>query len=59
MPTYEYACQSCEHEWEVVQKMSDDPVRECPECKKEEAKRLIGRPSFILKGPGWADDGYS
>lgn len=59
MPTYEYACKACEHEWEVVQKMSDDPVKECPACKRGEAKRLVSGASFILKGPGWANDGYS
>ena len=59
MPIYEYACRACDHEWERVQKMTDDPVRKCPECGKEEARRLIGKPFFILKGPGWAADGYS
>lgn len=59
MPTYEYLCKACSHEWEEDQKMSDEPIRTCPKCEKDEAQRLIGKPSFILKGSGWGADGYS
>lgn len=57
--TYEYVCKSCGHEWEAEHGMSEPSVKDCPKCGKGEAQRVISRPSFILKGPGWADDGYS
>lgn len=56
---YEYACTDCSHEWEAEQKMSDEALKECPECKKETAKRLISKSSFVLKGGGWYADGYT
>jgi len=61
MPTYEYKCNSCEHEWEKYQNINDKPVKKCPKCGKIKAKRQISRQSggFILKGNGWAADGYS
>ena len=59
MPTYEYKCRKCGHEWELQQKISSEPAKMCPKCDSMEAKRLISKPSFVLKGPGWADDGYS
>lgn len=60
MPTYEYRCQNCGHEWEVFQSMKDDPVTECPSCGEPEAKRQISAGTgFILKGGGWYADGYA
>lgn len=60
MPTYEYCCTSCNHAFELEQKITDEPVRECPQCKKLEVKRLIsGGTSFQLVGGGWARDNYS
>ena len=38
MPTYDYQCQVCEHEWELYQSMKDSPVTHCPKCKKKKAK---------------------
>ena len=58
MPDYEYGCAECHCEWEVTQRISDAPVRVCPDCGKETAKRLISRTSFALKGTGWAGDNY-
>ena len=59
MPTYEYACQACGHEWEATQRMSDDPLEDCPKCKKPKAKRQISAGTgFILKGGGWYSDLY-
>ncbi len=52
MPIYEYECSSCEKIFEVIQKITDDPLEKCPDCGKE-IKRLISRNSFILKGTGW------
>ena len=59
MPVYEYACEKCKHEFEVEQRISDDPVRTCPECRARKVKRLISRTSFVLKGSGWYSDLYA
>jgi putative FmdB family regulatory protein len=60
MPTYEYACSSCQHEWEIEQSIKEDAITECPSCKKATAKRQISRGGgFILKGSGWYADLYS
>ena len=60
MPTYEYACTSCGHEFELEQSIKDDPINECPKCKNATAKRQISRGTgFILKGGGWYSDLYS
>lgn len=55
---YEYECENCEATLEVEQKIKDKPLKECPECKEEALKRVIGKTSFILKGKGWFKDGY-
>ncbi len=59
MPTYDYACESCGHKWDVEQRMSEDPIRKCPKCGKLKAKRQITGGNFILKGGGWYSDLYS
>ncbi len=59
MPTYEYACSSCQHEWELEQSIKDSPITECPSCHQGTAKRQISRGAgFILKGGGWYADLY-
>lgn len=58
MPTYDYQCQKCGHEFERVQRITEDPIKTCPECKSRKAKRLLSAPNFILKGGGWYADGY-
>lgn len=58
MPIYEYVCKSCEHPLDVLQKMSDDPLVDCPECGKAELKRLISAPRFRLKGQGWYETDF-
>lgn len=51
MPTYEYKCDGCKHAWEEFQSMKDDPVKECPSCHAEEARRQISMGTgFIMKG---------
>lgn len=60
MPTYEYACSACAHEWELEQSIKDDAIKECPSCHEQTAKRQISRGTgFILKGGGWYADLYS
>ena len=59
MPIYEYACEKCESEFEVEQRITADPVKTCPRCKSKRVKRLISRTSFVLKGGGWYSDLYS
>lgn len=58
MPIYEYRCPDCGHEFEQLQRMSDDPIKVCPECSSEGVKKLISRTSFVLKGGGWYKDHY-
>src|SRR5688572_33465274 len=53
MPIYEYRCGACGHDVEALQKMSDGPLRKCPECGKSQLKRLVSAPQFRLKGSGW------
>ena len=59
MPTYEYLCDKCGHEFERQQRISDPPVKSCPSCKSRRVKKLISRTSFVLKGSGWYSDLYS
>ena len=53
MPIYEYACSICDHRLDAMQKMSDAPLTECPECGKPTLKKLISAAGFQLKGSGW------
>ena len=54
MPTYEYACQKCGHEFEQFQAMRDEPLKKCPKCKKQSLKRLVGGGAgLIFKGTGF------
>jgi putative FmdB family regulatory protein len=59
MPTYEYECRACGHAFEREQRIHEDPVKSCPRCRKDEARRLISRTSFVLKGGGWYSDLYA
>jgi len=58
MPIYEYKCLKCHTEFEVMQKMSDAPLKKCTSCGGP-AKRLISRSSFHLKGSGWYMTDYA
>jgi putative FmdB family regulatory protein len=58
MPIYEYRCGACGHEIEALQKMSDGPLRKCPECGKSQLRRLVSAPSFRLKGGGWYETDF-
>ncbi|HUL83724.1 MAG TPA: zinc ribbon domain-containing protein [Gammaproteobacteria bacterium] len=58
MPIYEYRCSACSHELEALQKISDSPLRKCPECGRLTLRRLMSAPSFRLKGGGWYETDF-
>ena len=58
MPIYEYRCQSCGHELEKLQRMSDAALTDCPECEKSALKRLVSAAGFRLKGAGWYETDF-
>lgn len=58
MPTYEYRCVSCEHQFERFQRMSDDPVKECEVCG-EPVKRLLFPVAIHFKGSGFYSTDYA
>jgi putative FmdB family regulatory protein len=58
MPIYEYRCDACGHELEILQKMSDEPLQECPDCGKKALKKLISAAGFRLKGGGWYETDF-
>ena len=58
MPFYEYLCQACGHELEAMQKMSDAPLTDCPQCGKPELNKLISAAGFRLKGGGWYETDF-
>ena len=58
MPIYEYRCTSCQAELEKLQKISDPPLVECPECGKATLVKLISASSFRLKGSGWYETDF-
>ncbi len=59
MPTYEYMCLACDHEFELFQQMSDSVKRKCPECGKLKLRRLIGTGAgVIFKGGGFYETDY-
>lgn len=59
MPIYEYVCNSCGHEFEEWQKISDAPVQRCPSCGKRKVERLVSLSAFHLKGTGWYVTDYA
>ncbi|MDG1136621.1 MAG: zinc ribbon domain-containing protein [Phycisphaerales bacterium] len=59
MPTYDYQCQDCGHEFELFQQMSAPVKKKCPECAKLQLKRLIGAGSAVMfKGSGFYETDY-
>ncbi|MEJ2059147.1 MAG: zinc ribbon domain-containing protein [Gammaproteobacteria bacterium] len=58
MPIYEYGCTSCGHELEVIQKMSDAPLSDCPECGKPTLQKRISAAGFRLSGSGWYETDF-
>ena len=58
MPIYEYQCQACEAVVEELQKISDAPLKKCPECGKNKLLKLVSAPSFRLSGTGWYETDF-
>ena len=58
MPFYEYECSSCRYYSEVLQKITDKPLKKCPSCDKNTFKKLISAPVFRLKGSGWYETDF-
>ena len=58
MPFYEYECSQCKYAAEVLQKISDAPLKKCPSCGKGAFKRLVSAPVFRLKGSGWYETDF-
>jgi len=58
MPIYEYKCTECEHTLDKLQKMSDDPLVDCPKCGKPGLKKMISAAGFRLKGSGWYETDF-
>ena len=57
MPIYEYECSSCQKVIEVIQRMTEEPLSQCPDCHGSVTK-LVSMSAFHLKGGGWFADGY-
>ena len=53
MPIYAYKCESCGHTKDVLQKMSDAPLSDCPQCGAPAFKKQVTAAGFQLKGSGW------
>ncbi len=58
MPIYEYACKRCDHTLDALQKMSDDPLVDCPACGEPALRKLLSAPRFRLKGGGWYETDF-
>ena len=58
MPIYGYVCKNCEHTLDVLQKISDDPLVDCPECGEPQLRRQLSAPRFRLKGTGWYETDF-
>ena len=59
MPTYDYECDACQHTWELFQRITENPIKKCPECGKKKARRLFGTGSAVMfKGSGFYETDY-
>ena len=58
MPIYEYRCEDCGHQLEALQKMSDKPLTDCPECGKPALKKQVSAAGFRLSGSGWYETDF-
>lgn len=58
MPIYEYECRRCGHRLEAMQRVSDPPLKRCPECRGA-LRKLVSAPAFQFKGSGWYVTDYA
>jgi len=58
MPFYEYQCRACGAQVEVLQKITDAPLKKCPECSKNQLQKLVSAPVFRLAGGGWYETDF-
>ncbi len=58
MPIYEYQCTACGHKLDAFQKISDDLLRDCPECNRSALKKCVTAAAFKLKGGGWYETDF-
>lgn len=58
MPIYEYECESCGHRHEALQKMTDAPLTDCPECGEPRLRKLVSAAGFRLSGGGWYETDF-
>jgi putative FmdB family regulatory protein len=58
MPIYEYKCQACQKEFEVLRKISDEPLTDCPQCNEPALKKKVSAAAFRLKGSGWYETDF-
>jgi putative FmdB family regulatory protein len=58
MPIYPYVCTACGHEFDTLQKISDEPLTECPKCGEATLRKRLAAPAFQLKGTGWYETDF-
>ncbi len=58
MPTYEYECLSCKYEFEAFQKITDDPLQECPRCNGMVRRKISAGSGLLFKGTGFYATDY-
>lgn len=59
MPLYEYRCDACGHQFEKIQRFSDDPITVCPSCNGGPVVKLLSSPAIQFKGSGWYITDYA
>ena len=58
MPIYGYVCSACDHAFDALQKMSDAPLVDCPDCGESALQKQLSAPKFRLKGSGWYETDF-
>ena len=59
MPTYDYVCDACQHQFELFHSIKDEPKRKCPKCGRQKLRRLIGPgAAIVFKGSGFYKTDY-
>jgi putative FmdB family regulatory protein len=59
MPLYEYRCEACGHQFEKIQRFSDEPISVCPSCGRGPVVKLLSSPAIQFKGSGWYITDYA